>query len=61
MSSAPRISAFWIRVERVVAGMNVNVWNVNNDNKALVASRAPIRIDRLRDAGVPLADLTRVA
>ena len=56
MSSAPRISAFWIRDERVVAGKNVN-----NDIKALLASRAPIRIDRLRDAGVPLADLTRVA
>ncbi|KQR54243.1 pyridine nucleotide-disulfide oxidoreductase [Leifsonia sp. Leaf336] len=49
--------AFWVRDERVVAGMNVNVWDVNDDIKALVASRAPILRESLRDPDLPLPEL----
>ena len=51
--------AFWLRDHRVVAGMNVNVWDVNDDIKALVASRAPVSRARLRDADLPIADVLR--
>ena len=32
--------AFWLREERVLAGMNVNVWDVNEHIQALIRSRA---------------------
>ena len=50
--------AFWTRDQRVVAGMNVNVWDVTDDIKALIRSRAQVDPDRLADPDVPLADLT---
>jgi len=45
---------FWMRDGRVTAGMNVNVWDVNEDIQALVREGATIDADRLRDADVPL-------
>src|SRR4051794_18849427 len=51
--------AFWLSHGRVVAGMNVNVWDVVDDVKALISSRAPVDTRSLRDADVPLAELTR--
>lgn len=51
--------AFWLRDDRVVAGMNVNVWDVNDDIKAVVASRAPVSRARLRDADLPLPSVLR--
>src|SRR3954447_2551316 len=50
--------AFWLHHGRVVAGMNVNVWDVVDDVKALISSRAPVDARSLRDADVPLAKLT---
>ena len=49
--------AFWLSRGRVLAGMNVNVWDVADDIKSLIRSRA--RIDRraLADPATPLADL----
>ncbi|NUU17862.1 FAD-dependent oxidoreductase [Cellulomonas humilata] len=49
--------AFWRRAGRVVAGMNVNVWDVVDDVQALIRSRAVIDRDRLSDPDVPLGDL----
>jgi 3-phenylpropionate/trans-cinnamate dioxygenase ferredoxin reductase subunit len=49
--------AFWLRGGRVVAGMNVNVWDVNDDIQALIRSGAAVPAARLADADVPLADL----
>ncbi|MET0789270.1 MAG: FAD-dependent oxidoreductase [Cellulomonas sp.] len=49
--------AFWRREGRVLAGMNVNVWDVVDDVQALVRSRAVVDRDRLADPDVPLADL----
>jgi 3-phenylpropionate/trans-cinnamate dioxygenase ferredoxin reductase component len=46
--------AFWLRDARVVAGMNVNVWDVADDLRALISSREPVDVARLRDPGVPL-------
>jgi hypothetical protein len=52
--------AFWLRDERVVAGMNVNVWDVTDAIQQIIRSREPADLDRLTDPGVPLEDLARV-
>jgi 3-phenylpropionate/trans-cinnamate dioxygenase ferredoxin reductase subunit len=49
--------AFWLSERRVVAGMNVNVWDVSDPIRDLIRSREPVDVDRLRDPDVPLSDL----
>ncbi|HWG61023.1 MAG TPA: FAD-dependent oxidoreductase [Streptosporangiaceae bacterium] len=52
--------AFWLDGGRVLAGMNVNVWDVTGDIQALIrAGYAGATVDpaRLADPAVPLADL----
>jgi 3-phenylpropionate/trans-cinnamate dioxygenase ferredoxin reductase subunit len=49
--------AFWLAEGRVVAGMNVNVWDVTPDVQALIRAGKPVDRDRLTDLGVPLTDL----
>jgi 3-phenylpropionate/trans-cinnamate dioxygenase ferredoxin reductase component len=46
--------AFWLRDERVVAGMNVNVWDVVEPIQALIRGREPVDRERLADVGAPL-------
>jgi 3-phenylpropionate/trans-cinnamate dioxygenase ferredoxin reductase subunit len=46
--------AFWLSGGRVLAGMNVNVWDVASDIEALVRSKATVDVDVLADPGVPL-------
>jgi 3-phenylpropionate/trans-cinnamate dioxygenase ferredoxin reductase subunit len=49
--------AFWLRDGRVVAGMNVNVWDVNEQIQALVGDRASVDVARLRDPDVALEEI----
>ena len=49
--------AFWLGDRRVLAGMNVNVWDVNEQIQALIRSRTPIDARALADAGTPLTSL----
>jgi 3-phenylpropionate/trans-cinnamate dioxygenase ferredoxin reductase subunit len=49
--------AFWTDDGRIVAGMNVNVWDVNDKVQDLIRSGARIDPDRLRDVDAPLEDL----
>jgi 3-phenylpropionate/trans-cinnamate dioxygenase ferredoxin reductase subunit len=51
--------AFWLSKGRVVAGMNVNVWDVMTDIQALIRSAEPVDRNRLTDLGVPLTELRR--
>jgi 3-phenylpropionate/trans-cinnamate dioxygenase ferredoxin reductase subunit len=53
--------AFWLDGGRVVAGMNVNVWEVTNPIQALIRSRRPVGVEQLRDPDVPLEMLTTEA
>jgi 3-phenylpropionate/trans-cinnamate dioxygenase ferredoxin reductase component len=47
--------AFWLDADdRVLAGMNVNVWDVVDDIKALILSKQPVDVDRLTDPAQPL-------
>jgi 3-phenylpropionate/trans-cinnamate dioxygenase ferredoxin reductase subunit len=49
--------AFWIRDERVVAGMNVNVWDVNEPIRRLISERVAVDDRRLADPDVPIDQL----
>jgi len=46
--------AFWLVGDRVVAGMNVNVWDVNDAVQQLIRERAAVDDRRLADPDVPL-------
>jgi 3-phenylpropionate/trans-cinnamate dioxygenase ferredoxin reductase subunit len=49
--------AFWLKDQRVIAGMNVNVWDVNEDVQRLIRSRQQINPAALRDKDTPLGEL----
>ena len=51
--------AFWLRDGRVQAGMNVNVWDVNEHVQALIRARQPVAAAVLADPGTPLDELAR--
>ncbi|WP_448810784.1 NAD(P)/FAD-dependent oxidoreductase [Agromyces bauzanensis] len=53
--------AFWLRDDRVVAGMNVNVWDVNEAVQKLIRSRAVVDRAKLVDPAVPLESLVGTA
>ena len=53
-TDAREFIAFWLDDGRVVAGMNVNVWDVTDPIKELIGSRRPVDVDRLRDPDTPL-------
>jgi 3-phenylpropionate/trans-cinnamate dioxygenase ferredoxin reductase subunit len=48
--------AFWLSGGRVLAGMNVNVWDVTEPIEALIRSGKPVEADRLADPDEPLTD-----
>jgi 3-phenylpropionate/trans-cinnamate dioxygenase ferredoxin reductase subunit len=49
--------AFWLSDGRVMAGMNVNVWDVNEHVQAIIRSRRQVDKDALRDPDTPLESL----
>jgi 3-phenylpropionate/trans-cinnamate dioxygenase ferredoxin reductase component len=49
--------AFWMGGGRVLAGMNVNVWDVTDAIQALVRSGQPVDPARLADPASPLQEL----
>ncbi|MET9605455.1 FAD-dependent oxidoreductase [Streptomyces sp. NPDC006512] len=49
--------AFWLSEGRVLAGMNVNVWDVTEHIQALIRSKTPVDREKLADPSVPLASL----
>jgi 3-phenylpropionate/trans-cinnamate dioxygenase ferredoxin reductase component len=49
--------AFWLHQGRVLAGMNVNIWDVNDDVQALIRTGHVVDPARLADPGVPLNTL----
>ena len=49
--------AFWLDGDnRVLAGMNVNIWDVLDDVKSLIRSKTPVDVDKLTDPQSSLAD-----
>ncbi len=55
--AAREFIAFWVAGGRVLAGMNVNVWDVTDDIQKLIRSRAIVDAARLADPDVPLDEL----
>ncbi|RXZ46097.1 NAD(P)/FAD-dependent oxidoreductase [Agromyces binzhouensis] len=53
--------AFWVLDGRVVAGMNVNVWDVNEEVQRLIRTRVAIDPTALADTGTPLAEIGAAA
>ncbi|HEX5192023.1 MAG TPA: FAD-dependent oxidoreductase [Solirubrobacteraceae bacterium] len=53
--------AFWLSDGRVAAGMNVNVWDVNDQIQALIRSRQPVDPRALLDPDTPLESLITAA
>jgi 3-phenylpropionate/trans-cinnamate dioxygenase ferredoxin reductase subunit len=49
--------AFWLAQGRVVAGMNVNVWDVADQIASLVASKRVVDVGQLEDPDIDLATL----
>jgi 3-phenylpropionate/trans-cinnamate dioxygenase ferredoxin reductase subunit len=52
--------AFWLTGDRVLAGMNVNVWDVTEPIQRLVRERVAVDDRRLADPDVALDDLVPV-
>jgi 3-phenylpropionate/trans-cinnamate dioxygenase ferredoxin reductase subunit len=52
--AAREFVAFWLRDRRVLAGMNVNVWDVTDAVKALIRSGRQVDPAALADLGTPL-------
>lgn len=51
--------AFWLdSANKVLAGMNVNIWDAGDAIKELVASSRPVDPDRLADPQIPLAEVS---
>ncbi len=50
--------AFWLSRGVVVAGMNVNIWDVADDIQRLVREQVVVHPDRLADPDTPLDTLT---
>src|SRR5690606_9894385 len=55
--AAREFVAFWVQGGRVVGGMNVNVWDVNETVQELIRAAAPVDAARLADPAVPLREL----
>jgi len=49
--------AFWLRDNTVLAGMNVNVWDMVEPTKALIRSGRTVDPDWLADPDAPLAEV----
>jgi 3-phenylpropionate/trans-cinnamate dioxygenase ferredoxin reductase subunit len=48
--------AFWLSEGRVLAGMNVNVWDVNDAVQSLIRRAAPVDTAKLANPGIPLEE-----
>ena len=60
--TSPEFLAFWVKGDRVLAGMNVNVWDVQDDIQALVRagySGRGVDLDKLANPDVGLGDLLK--
>jgi 3-phenylpropionate/trans-cinnamate dioxygenase ferredoxin reductase subunit len=52
--------AFWLKDGRLVAGMNVNVWDVSETIGELIRSRQALDRGRLEDPDMPLDELRSI-
>ena len=55
--AAREFIAFWLKDERLVAGLNMNVWDVSDPIRELIRSRRALDPSELADPDVPLSEL----
>jgi len=55
--AAMEFIAFWLSRGTVVAGMNVNVWDVNDDIQSLIRSAREAELSRLINPEIPLPEV----
>lgn len=48
--------AFWLSGDKVIAGMNVNVWDVSDDIQTLIREGRGVDVSRLTDPAVPILE-----
>jgi 3-phenylpropionate/trans-cinnamate dioxygenase ferredoxin reductase component len=53
-AKAREFIAFWLKDGRVLAGMNVNIWDVNDPIQAIVRAGRQVDPEQLADPSVPL-------
>jgi 3-phenylpropionate/trans-cinnamate dioxygenase ferredoxin reductase subunit len=53
-----RFIAFWLKDQRVVAGMNANVWDATKPIQALIRGGWPVDPERLANPSIPLDQVT---
>jgi 3-phenylpropionate/trans-cinnamate dioxygenase ferredoxin reductase subunit len=51
--------AFWLKGDRLLAGMAVNIWEMADPIANLVAEQRPVDVGRLRDPDVELAEVVQ--
>jgi 3-phenylpropionate/trans-cinnamate dioxygenase ferredoxin reductase component len=56
--AAREFIAFWLKDQRVIAGMNANVWDVVEPIQALIRGGRPVDPARLADPDIPLDQVT---
>jgi NADPH-dependent 2,4-dienoyl-CoA reductase/sulfur reductase-like enzyme len=56
-SSTLEFIAFWLNKGSLVAGMNVNIWDVTTDIQSLIRSARQLDPARLADPAIPLAEV----
>lgn len=49
--------AFFVDNHRVLAGMNINIWDVSEDIERLIVNETPVTRDQLEDPDVPLSEI----
>lgn len=55
--AAREFIAFWLAEGRVLAGMNVNIWDVTDQIKTLITSGTTVDLGALTDPDTPLNEL----
>jgi 3-phenylpropionate/trans-cinnamate dioxygenase ferredoxin reductase subunit len=53
-ADSSQLIVFWLQEQRVLAGMNINIWDVAGDIERLVQSAHPVNTDDLANPGFPL-------
>jgi 3-phenylpropionate/trans-cinnamate dioxygenase ferredoxin reductase subunit len=56
--AARKFIAFWLKDQRVAAGMSANVWDVTEPVQTLIRSGRPVDPARLADPDIPLDQVT---
>jgi 3-phenylpropionate/trans-cinnamate dioxygenase ferredoxin reductase component len=59
--AAREFIAFWLKDQRLVAGMNMNVWDVSDPIRDLIRSRRQLDAGKLADPDSPLTELLEPA